>query len=236
MKKNIYQSYEKLSSHYEFDVDTKPYNAYLERPEMVNHLPQLSGRQVLDAGCASGWYAAFMAKQGAEVTAIDLSDSMIEAAKRRTQGQNVHAFAHDLTRPLPFENNRFNVIISSLTLHYIKDWQPIFHEFHRILKPGGTFLFSTHHPFMDYENFSIADYYETQLLHDQWKVNGELVDMWFYRRPLNQITHYVNEYFLMKKLIEPLPTKEFKHIHPNGYEKVSTKPNFLIIKAEKPGS
>lgn len=234
MKKNVLHSYEHLSSHYEFDVDRKPYNAYLERPAMVDLLPDLQGKKVLDAGCAAGWYARYMADQDADVTAIDLSPSMIAATKRRAGNAKVHAFVHDLTDPLPMDDRSFDLIISSLTLHYIKDWAPIFQEFHRSLKPGGTLLFSTHHPFMDYMNHEVDSYYACHEVQDEWTVDGEKIPMTFYRRPLEEIISSVTDHFHFIKLSEPKPTLEFKKVHPEGFHKVSTKPNFMILKAEKP--
>lgn len=234
MKENVRHSYEKLSRHYEFDVDTKPYNAYLERPAMIDLLPSLEGKVMLDAGCAAGWYASYAAKKGAQVKAIDMSASMIEATKRRTVDLNVEAFVHDLSEPLPFNDEAFDVVVSSLTLHYIKDWGAIFFEFHRILKKGGTLLFSTHHPLMDYMDFEVDDYYKTELLHSHWTVDGEEVPMSFFRRPLDEIIRPVTDSFHLEKLIEPKPTEDFKSVHPSGYEKVSKKPNFLIIRCLKP--
>ncbi|MGR9050987.1 class I SAM-dependent methyltransferase [Halobacillus faecis] len=235
MKKNVFHSYEHLSSHYEFDVDRKPYNAYLERPAMVNLLPELQGKKVLDAGCAAGWYARYMADHGADVTAIDLSPSMIAATQRRTGNARINAFVHDLMNPLPMNDESLDFIISSLTLHYIKDWKPIFQEFYRTLKPGGTFLFSTHHPFMDYMNHDVDTYYACQQLQEEWTVNGEKVPMTFYRRPLEEMISAVTDHFHFIQLSEPKPTPEFKEVHPDGFQKVSTKPNFMILKAKKPG-
>ncbi|WP_054022975.1 class I SAM-dependent methyltransferase [Bacillus sp. FJAT-28004] len=48
-----------------------------------------------------------------------------------------------LDEPLPFKNEIFNLIISSLTLHYIDDWVPTFREFYRIMKPGGQLLWTS---------------------------------------------------------------------------------------------
>ncbi|MBX0357265.1 class I SAM-dependent methyltransferase [Halobacillus sp. Nhm2S1] len=236
MKENVLRSYEYLSTHYAFDVDSKPYNAYLERPAMINLLPCLQGKKVLDAGCAAGWYARYMADHGAAVTAFDLSPSMIDVTKRRAGNANVHASVHDLTDPLPADNDSFDIIVSSLTLHYIKEWRPVFQEFHRTLKPGGTFLFSTHHPFMDYMNHKAENYYATQQIEDEWTVNGERVPMTFYRRPLEEIISSVTDHFRFINLTEPRPTQKFKEVHPEGFDKVSRKPNFMIVKAEKPES
>ncbi|SFJ61623.1 Methyltransferase domain-containing protein [Halobacillus dabanensis] len=236
MIEEVKQAYNRLSTHYEFEVDTKPYNAYLERPAMIEQLPSLKGKKVLDAGCAAGWYSAYIAGEGAEVTAVDLSEAMIKATIRRTKNFNVKAFAHDLTSPLPFENESFDLIVSSLTLHYIKDWSKVFDEFARVLKPEGSLLFSTHHPFMDYINFPDNNYYEKQKLYDEWDVNGEKVPMSFYRRPLGEIIETVTDRFRLIQLIEPTPTEDFKRVHPKGYEKVAVKPNFLVIKSKKPGT
>lgn len=236
MKEEVKKTYNRLATHYEFEVDTKPYNAYLERPTMIEQLPPLNGKKVLDAGCAAGWYSAYLAREGAEVTAVDLSESMIQATVRRTKNLNVNAFVHDLSSPFPFEKESFDLIVSSLTLHYIKDWSRVFAEFERVLSPGGSLLFSTHHPFMDYMNFPDHNYYEIQKIDDEWNVNGEKIPMSFYRRSLGEIIKAVTDRFNLIHLVEPTPTEEFNRVHPKGYEKVSTKPNFLIIKSNKPGT
>ncbi|MED1607582.1 class I SAM-dependent methyltransferase [Cytobacillus kochii] len=88
--------------------------------------------KVLDAGCAAGWYTEQLLMRRAEVTAIDLSEEMVEASKRRV-GDRANVRQVDLTKKLPFQEEAFGYIVSSLVLHYIEDWQVTFAEFSRVL-------------------------------------------------------------------------------------------------------
>ncbi|MED4584949.1 class I SAM-dependent methyltransferase [Brevibacillus choshinensis] len=119
MKHVIMDAYSKLSRDYEKNVDTESgYNAYYERPPMLKQLPEdMSGLAALDAGCAAGWYTEQLFHRGAQVTAIDLSPEMIEATRRRV-GEKANLLAHDLNDPLPFADESFHLIISSLTFAY----------------------------------------------------------------------------------------------------------------------
>lgn len=56
-------SYEEMAEYYFKDVDTKPFNAYYERPATTSLLPDVNGKKVLDAGCAAGWYTKFYWKK-----------------------------------------------------------------------------------------------------------------------------------------------------------------------------
>ena len=68
-------SYDAIAEEYASTVDTKPWNAYYERPAAtLSLLPPLSGTSVLDVGCGSGWYAEHMVEQvTATVTCFDLT-------------------------------------------------------------------------------------------------------------------------------------------------------------------
>jgi len=125
------------------------------------------------------------------------------------------------------------MIISSLTLHYIKDWNSVFTEFKRVLKPNGVLLFSVHHPFSDYTIFKSENYFSKELLTDQWMKAGKEIEVVFYRRPLHEIIQTTVNHFTLSSLIEPQPIPELKNINPKAFHTLSSEPRFLMIKAVK---
>jgi ubiquinone/menaquinone biosynthesis C-methylase UbiE len=233
MKDRVLDAYAKLAKDYENNVDTESIaGAYYERPAMMNLLPHnMEKLAVLDAGCAAGWYSEQFLNLGADVTAIDLSPEMVEATRKRL-GDKAKVMRHDLSEPLPFNDESFDLIVSSLTLHYIEDWELTFQEFQRVLKPGGQFVFSVHHPFMDFTSFKRPDYFTQELLEEEWnKKEAGRVKVVFYRRPLQSIINVTAKYFTLKQIIEPQPIMEFKEKSPDWYEHLSRNPHFLIIEA-----
>jgi SAM-dependent methyltransferase len=225
-------AYEAMSEHYFKDVDTKPWNAYYERPGTLSLLPDVRGKKVLDAGCAAGWYTKRLLDNGAKVIAVDFSPKMIEMTRQRV-GDNAEVIRADLNQPLDFiADKSLDIVLSSLTLHYLKTWETVMSEFHRVLKPKGNLVFSVHHPFMDFTVFKRENYFLTELLEDEWK--STKVKVQFYRRPLNQIINPVLEAgFTIEKLLEPMPTEQFKSADPEGYAKLTRRPQFLFIRARK---
>ncbi|WP_240417135.1 class I SAM-dependent DNA methyltransferase [Paenibacillus periandrae] len=241
MKEKVLEAYEKLAKDYELHVDLESgHNAYYERPAMMKLMPSdMTDLVVLDAGCAAGWYTEQFIKRGSQVTSVDLSPAMVEACKRRV-GSETAVFTCDLTETLPFHNETFNLIVSSLTLHYIDDWAPTFREFHRILKPGGCLTFSVHHPFMDFKHFERPDYFAHELLKETWnKQESGPVEVTFYRRPLQEILNVTSAQFVIDQIVEPQPDIQFKDQpeamdwYRRWYDRLSTNPHFLIVKARK---
>lgn len=225
-------TFDKLADTYKNDIDEAGlYNAYYERPAMMGALPlQLDEKKILDAGCAAGWYSLQLSKRGAEVTGIDISPEMVAVAKQRV-GEKATFLCQDLQEKLPFEDDSFDIIISSLTLHYLEDWTHTFQEFSRILKPKGTLLFSVNHPFMDFARFDSKDYFKTQLLTDTWHKPTITVDVRFYRRPIQDIINVTTQSFALDKLVEPQPQAAMKDLNEQTYEYLLTNPHFLIVRA-----
>ncbi|MCT8136660.1 class I SAM-dependent methyltransferase [Anaerobacillus sp. CMMVII] len=234
MKKHVEETFNKLAVIYEHHVDeTSLYNSEYERPAMLQELPQdLRTKTVLDAGCAAGWYTEQLVNRGAKVIATDLSPQMVAAAKRRV-GSKAEVICLDLEADLPFEDQSFDVIVSSLTLHYIKNWRSTFREFRRILKPTGVLLFSIHHPFMDLKLSENGDYFSIELLLDKWKKQGEIFTVPFYRRPLHYVINETAALFQIEKIVEPQPTSKYKVKSPESYEKLMKNPHFMIVRARK---
>jgi SAM-dependent methyltransferase len=230
-----FNDYEAFAEAYLTRTDSNSHNAYYERPAMFSLLSNVKSKRVLDAGCAGGAYSEWLVNHSADVVAIDISTMMVQLTKQRLKNRG-QVFQADLSKPLTFLNdNSFDIVLSSLTLHYLRDWEGVLKEFHRILLPGGLLLFSTHHPFMDFQFFEQGDYFATELLEDSWQGYGNTpVRVRFYRRPLSAMTNVLtNAGFVIKQIVEPRPTEECKRLYPKDYEKLSTKPWFLIILAQK---
>lgn len=102
----------------------------------------LRGRQVLDLGCGTGWFARKMAGDlGARVTGVDLSDGMIRQA-RDASGPDIAWRVADAER-LPFADSSFDVVFSNLMVQWCADPRTVFAECRRVLRPGGRLVLST---------------------------------------------------------------------------------------------
>jgi SAM-dependent methyltransferase len=232
----IAEAYDQLAYDYEHSVDlNNAYNTDYERPAMMDLLPtDLRGKSVLDAGCAAGWYTAQLLSRQAEVTAIDISEEMVAATMRRVAGR-ARVFRQDLSEALPFGDCSFDIVLSSLTLHYIADWNATFLEFVRVLRRSGRLLFSINHPFMDFTKYGAANYFSTQIIKDHWGVASRPapVEIQFYRRPLQDVVNMTTRHFILDRVVEPQPLPTFEQKRPDAYRRLMTRPYFLIVAAHK---
>ncbi|MDC7217887.1 MAG: class I SAM-dependent methyltransferase, partial [Spirochaetales bacterium] len=150
--------YTKHAYEYGEAIKNNVYNALFEHPSLQAMLPNLEGKTVLDLGCASGEHSRHLAKQGAHVTAIDISQTMIEILQQQSI-ENLSCYVQDLSNGLPTEQDAsFDIVISALTIHYLKDLDLLFTDISRVLKPNGLFIFSTHHPVFDFEASASGNY------------------------------------------------------------------------------
>jgi len=227
-------AYEALAESYAALVDTKPHNAYYERPATLSLLPEVSGKRVLDAGCGPGVYAEWLADHGAEVVAFDVSPKMVRLAKQRL-GTKAHVLQADLDQPLDFlEDDSFDIVLSALALDYIEDWNKVFKEFYRVLRQGGHLVFSTGHPFAEFLLHGTESYFRTETVDYEWTGFGMPVRVPYYRRPLNALVNPLLEAgFILERLLEPTPTEQFREKEPQEYEELSKRPGFLCVRARK---
>ncbi len=231
MDKHTGSSYDDKADQYADAQDVKPWTIHFERPGTLRFLPNVVGLDVLDAGCGPGFYTAHFVDQGARVTAFDLNPVFVERTRRRSR-QRASVHVADLAEPLSFCGDAsFDLVASILVLHYLKDWRPTLLEFHRVLRPGGLLIFSTHHPFTDLELSASGDYFATELLEDEWDVGT----VHFYRRPIAQITHDLFQSgFLIEEIAEPQPVETPDGATYRWYERARTRPMRLLVRARKP--
>lgn len=228
------RAYEKLAALYHRDGDTKPANAYLERPATLSLLPDGTGTRVLDAGCGAGHLTAELTDGGATVVGLDASREMLTYARERApEADFVRA---DLGRELPFVKSAFGGVVSSLAFHYVREWEVLFRDLRRILAPGGWVVFSVQHPHADFEEYEDAhNYHEVERVSATWDSFGEEVEVPAYRRPLSaMLDPALNAGFRLDRSLEPTPTEEYRQADPERYEYEATRPNFLCLRLVAP--
>lgn len=117
-----------------------------EWPALQAMLPPLGGKRVLDLGCGYGWFCRVAREQGAaEVLGIDLSARMLARAAELTRDEGIRYRQGDLSElALPAES--FDLVYSSLALHYLPELAPLFETVYHSLAAGGSLVFSVEHP------------------------------------------------------------------------------------------
>ncbi len=119
------------------------YNEFLEVPCMIKAVGKIKGKRLLDIGCGAGVHIKHYLKLGAKCSGIDLSDTMIELAKKNCP--NVDFKVCSMTK-LPYGNSSFDIVTASLSIDYVEKLVSVFKEINRVLKKGGLFYYSTGSP------------------------------------------------------------------------------------------
>ncbi len=234
IKEKIIAAYEQMAEKYNELIDHKPHNAYYDRPNTLQLLPDVNGKTILDAACGPGKYAEILMAQGAIVKGFDISPKMVELAISRNKHQGTF-FVHDLSSHFSMiENNSCDIVLCALALHYIEDWTFTIKEFCRVLKNNGMLVISMEHPFNDYLFFKSNKYFEVERVKCTWKGFGQPVEVNSFRRPLNEcITPLTDNGFYIDKIVEPKPTKEFEQLDPRHFKELNEFPAFMCIRAVK---
>jgi SAM-dependent methyltransferase len=226
--------YDTIAARYASKIDGRPWNALYERPTTLALLPSVRGKDALDAGCGHGWYAGWLLSNGARVVAVDCSARMAALADERLAGRArvIHADVSNLRSV--FDDETFDLVLSSLVLHYIADLSKAFSELARVLRPNGILVFSTHHPIRP---ATILDpgYLHAELIEEEWGWLGE--KMRYYQRPLRDLTEpLATAGFMMERICEPTPSMELKDRDPEGYGLLRRVPAFIFVRARKVGA
>ena len=146
MTQNIYDNDEFFAGYSRLARSVEGLDGAPEWPALQALLPDLRGRRVLDLGCGFGWFCRWSRERGAaHVEGIDVSDKMLARARATTGDPAIVYVRADLER-LALRALHFDLVYSSLALHYIVDLKCLLTEVFRALVPGGSLVFSVEHP------------------------------------------------------------------------------------------
>ena len=120
------------------------WNVLLTPTKFVPHewFGALKGKKVLGLASGGGQQMPIFAALGAECTVLDYSEKQLESERMvaEREGYSIEIIRADMTKPLPFSDESFDLIFHPVSNCYVKDVKPIFRECARILKKGGVLL------------------------------------------------------------------------------------------------
>ena len=132
-------------------IRANPYsgNVVVEIPTFFEMLPDVTGKRILDLGCGTGENCKTFSQMGAsEVIGIDISTKMLDIARAENSCENItylNQSMEDFCKVFESLGN-FDMITSSLAMHYVENYQSLISNLYEILNYRGTLLFSQEHP------------------------------------------------------------------------------------------
>ena len=123
---------------------------FTARPRVFELCGDVTGAKILDLGAGEGYCAREMALRGAaEVVGVELSEQMVELARRQqaADDQVISYQVGDVT-DLALPAERFDLALGVFVYNYltIEQTRESFKQVYKVLKPGGSFIFSVPHP------------------------------------------------------------------------------------------
>ncbi|OUN30526.1 class I SAM-dependent methyltransferase [Massilimicrobiota sp. An80] len=210
--------------------------------EFEKLLPDFQGKRVLDLGCGYGWHCQYATEHHAQyVLGVDISKRMLETAKQKHAHPQIE-YRQIAMEDLTLEPDSFDVVFSSLALHYVKDYEQLVQHIANWLTKGGNFVFSVEHPvFTSYGN---QDWYYDEngnILHfpvDRYFYEGQREAVFLqekvvkYHRTLTTYLETLMKHgFMIQHVVEPQPPLEMMNM--DGMKDEMRRPMMLLIAVQK---
>ncbi len=112
------------------------------KPVPAAWLGDVKGKRVLGLASGGGQQMPLLTAMGARCTVLDYSPRQLESERivAAREGYSIEIVRADMTKPLPFEDEAFDLIVHPVSNCYVESVEPIFRECHRVLKKGGALL------------------------------------------------------------------------------------------------
>ncbi|MBL8591828.1 MAG: class I SAM-dependent methyltransferase [Devosia sp.] len=244
MAQNIYDDPKFLAGYSEFPRSRDGLEATSEWPALRALLPEISGKRVVDLGCGFGQLSRWLGSQGASsVLGIDLSEKMLARAVTETTNPAVTYTRANLDE-LVLPPGSADLIVSSMALHYVEDFDRIATMLFDALAPGGGLVFSVEHPIYaaraepewvaaadGRQAFAIADYLIEGRRVTNWIVDGIVK---FHRTIGTMLNILVAAGFEYRAVDEWKPSDDQFAAHPEWRATELTRPMFLLMSLTKP--
>lgn len=243
MRKNKYDDQEFFNKYKKMNRSMYGLKGAGEWSTLKKMIPELEGKKVLDLGCGFGWHCKYAIENKAkEVVGVDSSQRMLEEAKR-INGDIAINYINSTIEDIEIKKQYFDVVISSLALHYVEDFYKVCEKIYYALECNGDFILSVEHPiFTAYGNQEWYTDKSGAILH--WPVDnyfdegireskflGESV-IKYHKTLTTYISALLKCGFEIKEVIEPMPPKQMLN-EIEGMRDELRRPMMLLISAKK---
>jgi ubiquinone/menaquinone biosynthesis C-methylase UbiE len=146
MAQNVYDNQDFFEAYAQLRRSVQGLNGAPEWPSIAKMLPKMEGLNVVDLGCGYGWFCRDARQKGAKhVLGLDISEKMLNKAKEMTSDSAIIYLQENLEQ-LELSEDTYDLVYSSLTLHYIENLSTLLKTIYESLKSDGYFIFSAEHP------------------------------------------------------------------------------------------
>lgn len=153
-KKDVIKSWEDKSIEWDTWIGDEGDNNRIQNsdPILWEMLGDVNGKIILDAGCGNGYLSVKMAKAGAKVTGVDVSENMIlyanEKARKEKEKKDLELkFLCDSCSTLENQQDDFfDIVVSNYVLMDVSDVGKTIKSFYRVIKKGGVCINVFSHP------------------------------------------------------------------------------------------
>ena len=208
---------------------------------MLDALGDVSGKRVIDIGCGEGRFTRLLAERGARVTGIDLTEPLLDRARRLAVADETYLLTDAETLD-GIEPDSFDFAVSYIVLVDLHDYRASIKAAYRVLRPGGAFIVCNVHPMRMTTPQGWITQGGRKLFYplDNYTREGPREFTWWGRNFLNMhrtLSSYVSAFldagFTLAALHEPTPSPEQLERNPT-FDDEYRAPNFIIYHLRKP--
>jgi ubiquinone/menaquinone biosynthesis C-methylase UbiE len=240
MKQNIYDNDQFFEGYKKLRDTSSGLNDVLEQPAIKKLLPELKDLKILEIGCGMGEFSKYCIDNGAaSITATDISKKMLEAALHKNNHPRI-TYINKAIEDLDVEACSFDLVVSSLALHYVEEYQSAMKKVFSWLKPNGQFIFSIEHPIVLAQNsmmgwiekrlyWAVDNYGDEGIRKQNWYIEGVVK---YHRKISTLLNGLIHEGFRIDYIDEPEAVQEALLHKPDLYQE-RRRPPFLIVKSSK---
>ena len=240
MKQNIYDDPQFFEGYSQLRRHESGLNMAVDQPAMRSLLPPLANKRVLDLGCGFGKMCRYAIDEGAtSVVGGDISTKMLAKAREDAADPRI-SYVQSALEDLNFAPASFEVVVSSLALHYVERFDSICTNVKAWLVAGGAFVFSVEHPMVtaypvgqylgekgEGQHWPIDNYKFEGIRHTQWFIDDVIK---YHRSVETYVNTLIDSGFTIMRLLEPEAAEDEIRKRPELREE-SRRPTFMLISA-----